>query len=283
MFTLAPNTRVAATCATTRRTAAKRSLGVAWALLLCAVAIASPAHALERVTLRNGFAYDCLRHEALDSLHIRLFLSLSPSLSQPDAAANSGAGGKDAAANYIDVPALSVAGVEELPNALPLPHSLPAGDKASTPDLRALLHGAGAAHNVDEDLLASIVQAESGGRVHALSRTGALGLMQLMPATALSLGILDARLPEGNINGGTAYIDALLTRYKNNLALALAAYNAGPGAVDRYHGIPPFRETRAYVVRVMTEYKRRKLDLARDELARNQLARNQLARNEHPR
>lgn len=229
-----------------------------------AVAVALPAHALERVTLRNGFAYDCTRHEPLDSLHIRLFLAPS----RADAAANPGDGGKDTAVNYIDVSAVSVAGVEELPKALPLAHTLPAGDHGSTPDLRALLRGAGAAHNVDEDLLASIVHAESGGRVHALSRTGAVGLMQLMPATALSLGVLDARLPEGNINGGTAYIDALLTRYKDNLALALAAYNAGPGAVDRYHGIPPFRETRAYVVRVMNEYKRRKLDLARNELAR---------------
>lgn len=287
MFTLGPNTRAVGRSAVAIRAAGKRSLGVASALLLSAVAIASPAYALERVTLRNGFAYDCLRHEPLDSLHIRLFLSLSPSLSQPDAAANSSSGNK-AEANYIDVPTVSVAGVEELPNALPLADTFPVGDKASTPDLRALLRGAGTAHNVDEDLLASIVHAESGGRVHALSRSGAIGLMQLMPATALSLGILDARLPEGNINGGTAYLDALLTRYRNNLALALAAYNAGPGAVDRYHGIPPFRETRAYVVRVMTEYKRRKLDLARNELARtesarNQLARNQLARNEHPR
>ena len=205
---------------------------------------------MERVTLRNGFAYDCTRQEALDSTHIRLYLlPLHP----------------DAAANYIDLPAGAVASVEDLPDPPKVPVLPASGHAAASPDLLALLNTAGAAHDIDVELLASVVHAESGGRANATSRAGAVGLMQLMPATALSLGVANARLPEGNINGGTAYLDALLTRYKNNLALALAAYNAGPGAVDRYHGIPPFRETRAYVVRVMTEFKRRKLELARNE------------------
>jgi soluble lytic murein transglycosylase-like protein len=86
-----------------------------------------------------------------------------------------------------------------------------------------------------------------------------------MPGTAHRLGVKDSFEPEQNINGGTAYLDALLTRYHDNLALALAAYNAGPAAVDKYHGIPPYRETRAYVARVMTEFKRRKLVAAHQQ------------------
>ena len=125
-------------------------------------------------------------------------------------------------------------------------------------EMREMLAHAGAAHNIDEDLLASVVRAESGGQVRAVSRTGAQGLMQLMPGTANAMGVQDAFQPEQNIAGGTAYLDGLLTRYHDNVALALAAYNAGPGAVDKYHGVPPYRETRAYVARVIREFNRRK-------------------------
>lgn len=224
-----------------------RALKSAAAIALLALPCATAAHALERVTLRNGFAYDCTRQEPLDSSHIRLYLL--PSV-------------PGASTSYIDLPAGSVATVEALPDP---PVKAAAASPTAAPDLRTLLHTAGAAHDIDVELLASIVHAESGGRARAVSRVGAVGLMQLMPSTALSLGVLDARLPDQNINGGTAYLDALLTRYRNNLALALAAYNAGPGAVDRYHGIPPFHETRSYVVRIMTEFKRRKLELARND------------------
>jgi hypothetical protein len=109
-----------------------------------------------------------------------------------------------------------------------------------------------------EPRLASVVRAESGGNIHAVSRTGAQGLMQLMPGTAAELGVTDSFRADQNINGGTAYLDALLLRYHDHLALALAAYNAGPAAVDKYHGVPPYRETRLYVARVIREFNRRK-------------------------
>ncbi len=238
------------------------------AAAVCTLACAPGAFALERVNLRNGFSYDCLRHETLDSTHVRLYLV---------------ADGPAAAADFIDLPASAIASTEPLPDPQPTPlqsatapvSAAAPGNAGTTVDLRTILAHAGSLHDIDVELLASIVHAESGGRAGAVSRVGALGLMQLMPATAAALGVADALQPDGNIAGGTAYLDAMLTRYGNNLALALAAYNAGPGAVDRYHGIPPFRETRAYVVRVMNEFKRRKLALA--QTARNE----QPPRNEH--
>ena len=133
-----------------------------------------------------------------------------------------------------------------------------------------MLAKAGGDHNLDVDLLASLVKAESGGNVHAVSRTGARGLMQLMPGTATELGVKDSFKPDQNVRGGSAYLDALLTRYNNKLALALAAYNAGPAAVDKYHGIPPYHETRAYVARVIHEFNRRVL--AREAQARQTVA-----------
>ena len=120
-----------------------------------------------------------------------------------------------------------------------------------------MLASAGEQHDLNADLLASVVRAESAGDPHAVSRAGAEGLMQLMPGTAAKLGVDDAFAPKENIRGGTAYLDSLLKRYHENLALALAAYNAGPAAVDRWHGIPPYRETRQYVARVIHEFNRR--------------------------
>ena len=100
---------------------------------------------------------------------------------------------------------------------------------------------------------ANPVQARIGRAIR--QRRQALGLS--LTATAAQLGVADSFAPGENIQGGTAYLDTLLKRYNDNLALALAAYNAGPAAVDRWHGIPPYRETRAYVARVIHEYNRR--------------------------
>jgi soluble lytic murein transglycosylase-like protein len=133
----------------------------------------------------------------------------------------------------------------------------PASEMLSPAALKEVLQSAGASHDLDIDLLASVVHAESSSHVHARSRAGAEGLMQLMPGTAAELGVHDAFAPSENVDGGTAYLDALLHRYHDNLAFALAAYNAGPAAVDRWHGVPPYRETRAYVARIIHEFNQR--------------------------
>lgn len=105
-------------------------------------------------------------------------------------------------------------------------------------------------HGVRPDLVRAVIQAESAFDPLARSHKGAMGLMQLMPATAAELGVSDPYDPEQNIRGGVAYLKSLLVQYSDDEELALAAYNAGPGAVDRYDGVPPYRETRQYIARI---------------------------------
>jgi hypothetical protein len=235
--------------------------------VFAAVTPCSQLLAYQHITLHNGFSYDCERSEPIGSNHVRLFLT--PDTTQP----------QNQIANFIDLPAHAIASIETLPDpprpaAAPLPAaSAPTVDAPSTQTVHELLSQAGARHDIDAELLASVVKAESDGRVNAISRTGARGLMQLMPGTAHQLGVTDAFRADQNIAGGSAYLDQLLTRYKDNLALALAAYNAGPAAVDKYHGVPPFRETRAYVARVMNEFKRRKLALEHPQTIAQTIAR----------
>ena len=126
-----------------------------------------------------------------------------------------------------------------------------------SPELLALVDEIATASGVDPFLARAIVQAESAFNYKARSRTGALGLMQLMPATAERFGVLDPFDPRQNIMGGTKYLRWLLDYFKGDLTKTIAAYNAGEGAVDRHHGIPPFQETRAYVPKVMDLYSRK--------------------------
>jgi hypothetical protein len=227
-------------------------------IMVAFAALASSVHAAERITLRNGFEIRCDHHAEIEG-RTRLYLSA----------------GED---NYIELRPEEIAEIEKLPDPPPVPRS----DASSNPsaagthsrhdtrlspaDLGEMLSRAGREHNLDVDLLASLVKAESGGDTRAVSRAGARGLTQLMPATAIDLGVADSFKPDENLRGGAAYLNQLLTRYRDNLALALAAYNAGPDAVDRYHGIPPYRETRVYVARVIHEFNRRVL--AREAQAR---------------
>lgn len=224
--------------------------------LAALASVATAARAAESVTLVNGFAIQCRHHAEIEG-RIRLYMGE----------------GQD---NYIEFAPQEITAVEQVPDPPAQPKSSEAAPTTSAnatlspADLRQMLVNAGHEHNLDVDLLASLVKAESSGNARAVSRAGARGLMQLMPSTAAGLGVKDSFRPEENVRGGTAYLDALLTRYHDNLALALAAYNAGPQAVDKYNGIPPYRETRVYVARVIHEFNRRVV--ARQALAGHAMA-----------
>jgi soluble lytic murein transglycosylase-like protein len=127
----------------------------------------------------------------------------------------------------------------------------------SRDEVHALIGDAARKHKLPPEFVKSIIAAESAFQSNAVSPKGALGLMQVMPETAQEMG-LDATDPEQNVEAGTKYLAALSRRYqkktRNWLKHTIAAYNAGPGNVDRYRGVPPFKETRAYVTRVLGFY-----------------------------
>ena len=117
--------------------------------------------------------------------------------------------------------------------------------------LEAIFKKASKTYGVSEDLLKSMAKAESNFQSDATSSSGAMGIMQLMPSTAEFLGVTDAYDPEQNIMGGAKYISSLLDKYNGNVSYALAAYNAGSGNVDKYGGVPPFKETQNYVTKIL--------------------------------
>ena len=135
-------------------------------------------------------------------------------------------------------------------------------DKRAEP-WRAAVDKHAKAHDVPAALVHALIRVESCFDTRAESRVGARGLMQLMPRTAAQLGVRDSFDAEQNIAGGVRYLSQLLKRFRNDTRLAVAAYNAGPNAVDAYDGIPPFSETRLYVERVLTEYRGHKMASAK--------------------
>jgi soluble lytic murein transglycosylase-like protein len=212
------------------------------------------AQAAQRVTLRSGSDVLC-DHVRIVNGQVRLFLAPTED-------------------NYLEVGPGDIVRTVMVPD-LPAPAPAQAttsviAAKTTAPapapgDLPILLARAAAEHHLDVDLLASVVRAESDGNPWAVSRAGAQGLMQLMPGTATALGVQDSFVPAQNVAGGTAYLDWLLARYHDDIVLALAAYNAGPEAVDRYHGVPPYAETRRYVARVVHDFNQRKRQVLRQQ------------------
>jgi hypothetical protein len=257
------------------------------AAFLCAVAVtllARPAIAAELAILRNGFS---IRHEhrLVMGTNTRLFLAADDS-------------------SFTDVPTAEITGYEKdlsLPLPVPplpapadahAPISVPFGSaKAESakswstkywsaksgsakfvpaPALNQVVDTASATYHLDPDLVNSVIHAESGFNSRAVSPKGARGLMQLMPGTANQLGVNDAFDPQANVTGGSRYLRELLERYNFDLVKALAAYNAGPQRVEQYRGVPPFRETRAYVARIVHEYNTKKI--AQEKIARREEA-----------
>jgi soluble lytic murein transglycosylase-like protein len=236
---------------------AKRN--AARAAFFCGVAmvfLGLPATASELAVLRNGFT---IRHEhrLVMGATTRLYLASDDE-------------------SFTDVPTAEITGYEKdlslpLPArpapATPTPVNLPAinpssvGAAKSAPmlPLNQVVDSVSAAYHLDPDLVNSVIHAESGFNAHAISPKGARGLMQLMPGTANQLGVNDVFDPRANVAGGSRYLRELLERYNFDLVKALAAYNAGPQRVEQYQGVPPFRETRAYVARIVHEYNKKKL------------------------
>jgi hypothetical protein len=233
-------------------------MAVRAAAFFCAITIAllaRPATAAELAILRNGFS---IRHDhrLVMGTTTRLYLATDDS-------------------SFTDVPTEEITGFEKdlslpLPLPLPVPPDPPAAipvpsasaksgtAKAAVP-LNQVVNIASAEYHLDPDLVNSVIHAESGFNAHAVSPKGARGLMQLMPGTASHLGVNEVFDPQSNVTGGSRYLRELLERYNFDLVKALAAYNAGPERVDQYRGVPPFRETRAYVARIVHEYNKKKI------------------------
>jgi hypothetical protein len=198
--------------------------------------LAAQLHAAELANLRNGFALRHQHHETMGDT-TRLYMSADP------------AGG------YVDVPTTEIEGFEPAP---PEPQET-AASPAKNSDLKAIVAAASSQHQIDADFIASVIAAESANNPRAVSRKGAQGLMQLMPGTASKLGVKDSFDPADNVDGGVRYLRELLLLYNGDMAKALAAYNAGPQRVQQYKGVPPYRETHAYVARIINDFNRKKL------------------------
>ncbi|MFZ0645217.1 MAG: lytic transglycosylase domain-containing protein [Candidatus Acidiferrales bacterium] len=194
-------------------------------LLIAAAVCAAPTRA-DYAVLRSGLRLHITGYET-DGAHVRLTVE----------------GGT------VDVLASDLVSVEPEDHFEPPPPS----PVTSAGPYADLIHAAAQKHGLEEDLIVRVIAMESNFNPRAVSRRQALGLMQLLPQTAAHYSVADIFDPAQNIDAGAHYLRDLLTRYRGNLTLALAAYNAGPEMVERYGGIPPFRETQNYVRQITSK------------------------------
>ncbi len=239
-----------------------------WHQFAILLLLAGTAMGAEVAVLRNGYT---IRHENRQEIGelTRLYLSVDRT-------------------SFVDIPTADVdrfdrddapvfpASSTEAPTA-PAKAAFPTSatrttTRASAQEIADAIGSASSRYRLDPDFVASVVSAESGFNSRAVSPKGAQGLMQLMPGTASQLGVDNAFDPAKNTDGGTRYLRMLLERFNFDVAKALAAYNAGPLRVDQHNGVPPYRETRKYVARIINDYNRKKLAQAKPTPAKTGIA-----------
>jgi soluble lytic murein transglycosylase-like protein len=230
--------------------ASSKKLGLALGLLLLAL----PALGADLAILRNGFSIRHERRETVGSM-TRLYLGTDK--------------------GYVDIATSQIERFDKDLTPAVVPASVPASAPAAAPvlassrlakpqplkpqELTEVINNISDRHHIDPDFISSVIHAESGFNQRAVSPKGAQGLMQLMPGTASKLGVSNAFDPRANVEGGTKYLTELLERYNFDVIKALAAYNAGPLRVQQYGGVPPYRETQAYVASIVRDYNRKKI------------------------
>src|SRR3984885_13278393 len=212
--------------------------------------LALPCFAAEVAVLRNGFTIRHERREVMGAV-TRMYVSADGS-------------------SYVDVPTAEIehfevaeepaaeAGLRASGSGLPASGAM-IQSASRAAELNAVIAEASGRYRLDPDLVNSVIKAESGFNVRAVSPKGAQGLMQLMPGTASQLGVPNAFDPQENVDGGARYLRELLERYNFDLVKALAAYNAGTKRVEQYGGLPPYNETRTYVRRIVLDFNKKKL------------------------
>jgi soluble lytic murein transglycosylase-like protein len=234
-----------------------------WGIVAVLAAVALPCLASEVAVLKNGFSIRHERREVVGDV-TRLYVNADGS-------------------SYVDIPTAQIEHFEAAPE-LPVSEIAPfvknakggaaashaasggtsyspvaAGNGRPVRDLSQVVNEASGRYRLDPDLVNSVIKAESGFNVRAVSPKGAQGLMQLMPGTASQLGVPNAFDARANVDGGARYLRELLERYNFDMVKALAAYNAGPQRVEQFGGVPPYHETRAYVARIVRDFNKKKV------------------------